>query len=1709
MNPNHTTTMSRNSAAPSPASLELGWIRTTRFCGWTLMLGRARVFARPVLCALSVLSGRTPPDPAVGMSDDSEDERARAPLKLGLQGSRRQGLLGESPIRTSLGGGLGERLEQASGSRSPQRLVARVGAFISSREVADLTAGDRPGASWVREVRGAANTTRSVRPAPAHLQTEASPRGEAGGNVAGEEEVLELGATHESSPVTSQSGGKRNLPLDEGREGLAALKRQRKQGGSARTPMTEERGSVDKRKRVGGGDDTPKDSSTQRRTSESSGKRSKSAKGKKADEGDTGEGDDDVEINVNTFNLDRAFFLGMKTGVQRDVVLHIHPERILPIPDWEDAYNHQSLDEFLVDTLAAAMIDCYARKDMRYTKPIFVLAPIVAPAEKDKPVVRVLPEDFDDSHPEKYWYYPVCGQHNARVAMKVADHAMFNYYNFCEWPFRPIYFPDDEFDGYTHVLDDKLWNESRKFFNDTTYVNKCPQYLGFQHENNVKKTTALVNDPHFPAEWKRVVLSVLTGERAQSRKGPRGIDECINILWRKTSVVTTLAPFVVDPLNAMDHKDTLGKLGHQLRSHTCVLDLCGTVDRTRWDSGAFASLSEFLGFICQDYWTLVVFIPCLWDLSFMTCLAALGATRCYTGKWVRKTAAKKTHRFGNSMWEEPDVMHILFKGEDPWLLTQPVFEGAVAADDAAALRRKQKVTPVDVEERPFKSLQFADFGNHNQKGVVYKDFERNSNQLSSHFLFFCVVADGMLFLGNLHALVVWNLLHQGRHVLALDGDSMQLEYTSQFVAHEVQSGAYACDFHHVVVEPVYDPNKDMFFKLTPKKRRQVYSFLFGHQPKWRVDEQFVMRKQVAIAVLQGYHGASRTSAVGFMKRLEYVFFDEGVVDPAGFTLNKYRLAFGDDDDFNIETEPEESVEDDLFDLEGQLAIFNAQVSESPSVCKPGTPLATPTSAGPTPVSSSVPVKRVGLSRLKTSPMESMRLSPLPEPYDVVLEKLSEVNRRCVDDPALRKYGDTIFELVQSNHWLEVTSAFYSLPLSPSIKQVSWDLPAITPPAAVVKRKSRGKDDEGDGQGGGQRGTGGGSAPRSTKEPAQGQEGGGEGRKGSREKKKQHSREKTKHHRGDGQGSDVDGNEDGGALAVTGSTSMETGKDFRPGWIPRPGEQDPVISSTSATEFIDAVGRADDAKDDTCPAQVQTPLAGCLGSIRTTRTTSLSGTQYPAGSKMTTYLGPHWGVRIDPNLEDSTVKRARWSTEVERMVRVSESIASQIRIHPNQEDDSAMTVDRYEDVVMLCTEARQELQADCPTLVVGVRDDAMDSLHGELPPTSNVQSCTLGDECLVTVSTKLAVLSDSPMEADTSAPPEIVGARMNPNQSYNDAGLEMAVIQMHPTHADAGLELAVVEDRGHVTSVDKTDGSSGMHSADDRIDPKPGDISMPRDTSGNEMGAVELDQRVQPGCDDPLYSDLRDEVMGEDILKKASDAAKDSLFYFSDDDKDTARDDKQFKGEEVMLDIDATLDPTDYDIVAMEKTQSIHVVDVDALSPERDIIKLDDPRHQDRKEVTPSMVIDADISNLSSFPGCLEHVVAASTRRGLPIVLGLPSAESDDVEAKPGKHSLFLLLPALLPVREVLFASLLRECSVAGRQLDVEDGVREVVFGLVLLRSCVVDLHLKFVGGYFLYRSTKSWKNKQFAGAAGPRQAVSPCCRRHWSWRCHRYVLWGH
>ncbi|GBG92758.1 hypothetical protein CBR_g56936 [Chara braunii] len=539
------------------------------------------------------------------------------------------------------------------------------------QEVAEVSSGDRAGGPQVREVCGSDETTRRARPAPAQLHTELSLEREASGNIAGEEEVSAQGLFRERSVKKTQSRGKRDLPDEEKREGVGALKRQRKVRGIARTPTTREGGSVEKRKRVGGGDETPKDSSTQRRTGESSGKQSKSSRGKKADEGDSGEGDDDVDTNLNAFNLDNAFFLEMQTGVQKDVVLSMRDIRniwkIKGKPRVVLGNASQKKDEVRkwVQFMALAMkktpytplwnllTEEKKRKEwaekLRYYLPlamaddsVFTLGdkfyeewskgkllasdgrrwtekpptheevakpglstvsdsqelkkhvwyvkvddpslkkgkgkPKKGAEEKTfyvqvpKPDVHCWKELVDLTDREKKRQHGVLnlnvvwvqtsskklaeqGKFSVKEMVDIIkmDRIMLRLWNYMEfeyeemdkrkWNANSTFFRSKKqlFEEFKDKgLDDKLWNESRKFFTDSTYVNKCPRFLGCQHDNNIKRTATLINDQHFLTEWKRVVLSVITGDRAKGKKSPRGIDECINIMWTRTSALTTL-----------------------------------------------------------------------------------------------------------------------------------------------------------------------------------------------------------------------------------------------------------------------------------------------------------------------------------------------------------------------------------------------------------------------------------------------------------------------------------------------------------------------------------------------------------------------------------------------------------------------------------------------------------------------------------------------------------------------------------------------------------------------------------------------------------------------------------------------------------------------------------------------------------------------------------------------------------------------------------------------------------------------------------------------------------------------------------------------------------------------------------------------------------------------------------------------------------------
>ncbi|GBG88493.1 hypothetical protein CBR_g47963 [Chara braunii] len=118
------------------------------------------------------------------------------------------------------------------------------------------------------------------------------------------------------------------------------------------------------------------------------------------------------------------------------VQLVINPRKVCDIPTWERYYNHRSLSHDSVEDIKEAMLRQFREeKGKIWTKNPLVLAPIYKPVtrrpEKDE---RVHKDVFKPEDKDKYFYYPVHGQHTM-AAVKELE----------------VWFSEEEFAGYLQV----------------------------------------------------------------------------------------------------------------------------------------------------------------------------------------------------------------------------------------------------------------------------------------------------------------------------------------------------------------------------------------------------------------------------------------------------------------------------------------------------------------------------------------------------------------------------------------------------------------------------------------------------------------------------------------------------------------------------------------------------------------------------------------------------------------------------------------------------------------------------------------------------------------------------------------------------------------------------------------------------------------------------------------------------------------------------------------------------------------------------------------------------------------------------------------------------------------------------------------------------------------------------------------------------------
>ncbi|GBG78817.1 hypothetical protein CBR_g28041 [Chara braunii] len=157
-------------------------------------------------------------------------------------------------------------------------------------------------------------------------------------------------------------------------------------------------------------------------------------------------------------DIDAGYFLEYKDGVRTKREFDISPAQVVDLGDWEDLYNQRSLDPVLVEGIKEAMRLAFENKAQSYDLPTLKLAPLGL----DKPAPgtraeRLRPEDWRDELAGQYYYYAVCGQHNAAAARSLLGSEVARKYNFERWPARMVYFSDGDFEGYFIVSsqDDK------------------------------------------------------------------------------------------------------------------------------------------------------------------------------------------------------------------------------------------------------------------------------------------------------------------------------------------------------------------------------------------------------------------------------------------------------------------------------------------------------------------------------------------------------------------------------------------------------------------------------------------------------------------------------------------------------------------------------------------------------------------------------------------------------------------------------------------------------------------------------------------------------------------------------------------------------------------------------------------------------------------------------------------------------------------------------------------------------------------------------------------------------------------------------------------------------------------------------------------------------------------------------------------------------
>ncbi|GBG91382.1 hypothetical protein CBR_g52269 [Chara braunii] len=135
------------------------------------------------------------------------------------------------------------------------------------------------------------------------------------------------------------------------------------------------------------------------------------------------------------------------------IQLFIDRKKVCDIPPWERYYDHRSLTRDGVEDIKCAMLrQFHDEKGKILTKNPLVLAPIYKLVRhKPERAESVYKDVFKSEDKDKYFYYPINGQHTVAAVKELDGEQIFELWKMHSWPARVVWFSDEDFGGYLQV----------------------------------------------------------------------------------------------------------------------------------------------------------------------------------------------------------------------------------------------------------------------------------------------------------------------------------------------------------------------------------------------------------------------------------------------------------------------------------------------------------------------------------------------------------------------------------------------------------------------------------------------------------------------------------------------------------------------------------------------------------------------------------------------------------------------------------------------------------------------------------------------------------------------------------------------------------------------------------------------------------------------------------------------------------------------------------------------------------------------------------------------------------------------------------------------------------------------------------------------------------------------------------------------------------